>query len=272
LSKWPRDNYVGFVDESGDMREGEPHVIAGLVFREQYLAFVDSLGKRLMAMTPPLSPREPGGRLKWPKAEMLSKEGLELCAKELTNLGITFLRVKKVCDTETRAEAAKDMTSAVDDHLEPLLKLLSYADQRDLRVHIALKHFREEATRHPFYFQLVKDWLRRIARDFHARRCAPFLTLCFDFKFQWASRDLLNLLVRGQFYTTFAGVLDFSLAHIFGLGSSVDFVAKIGTDPKEACLYIADIYAHANGCVVKGRDSDGRQQRFLDALGPVTEV
>lgn len=203
---------------------------------------------------------------------MLPEDGLVLYSQAIENRGVRFACVTKHCDTEPRAQAALDMRSAVALYLEPLVKRLAYADQLDLRVQLALKHFHDEANRHPFYFQMVKEWLKRVARHFHSDMRYPLLSLCFDFKFQWASRDLLNLLVRGQFYTTFADVVDFTLEQVFGLAGSCDFAARIGTDPKEPCLFLADIYAHANKRVAIGRDPDGRYRRFLDALGPTDEV
>lgn len=272
MQKWSKDNYIGFIDESGDMREGEPHVVGGLVFLKSHFNAIDNVARTLMSMTPPQPARQRGKQSKWPKAEMLPEAGLDLYSQALENRGVLFARVTKYCDTEPRVQAALDMSNAVALYLDPLVKHLALADQLDLRVQLALKHFQDEANRHPFYFQMVKEWLKQVARHFYGARCYPLLSLCFDFKFQWASRDLLNLLVRGQFHTTFADVVDFRLEQVFGLASAYDFVARIGTDPKEPCLYLADIYAHANKRVAIGNDPGGRYRRFLDALGPVTEV
>jgi len=136
----------------------------------------------------------------------------------------------------------------------------------------AIRQFRDEAQAHEFYFQLVRDWLSKLASSLlTGRGVVPYLDLCFDFNFQFSSRHLVNLLLRGQFYTTFAAHPEHHLREIFGLVSQQPFRARIAHDSYESepGLYLADIYAHAWGCIEKGRDPDGRYGAFSETLAPI---
>lgn len=269
MSTWKYPTYhefVGFVDESGDMRHGEPHVVAGLVFPQSFHGQCQSLAKKLMEMTPPKPLQAGNNKVKWPKAEMLPPEGLKLYVESLQQCGVRFINVTKECVTETKEQAARDMVAPIGTYLEPLVRNLRYADQCDLRISLLLRHFGEEARRHPFYFQMIRKWLQLAAQIYRNEGLVPLLKLTFDQKFQVHSEDVLNLLVRGEFYTAFANDPQHQLPAILGLSAATPFTAKVSRDPDVPCLYLADIYAHACGCVVKKRDPDGRFQKLLNNL------
>lgn len=260
---WTKDEVVGFVDESGSMGDGEPHVVAGLFFPSRHKERAQKIAEKLMKMTPPIPDRK--GREKWPKAIALPREGFEIYVRDLCEIGCVWVRMTKTHLHEGE-EALRSEARQVAQAFRKAAALLDGTNRLLLSPGATISAFEEEADRHPIYSFLVYRFLVDAARAFKQLKLVPLMNLCFDEKFQRKNEDVLQFLVRYVFYTELKEAGEFQVADIFGLNGPSAYRAYIGKDPDEPCLFLADIYAHASGMVAKGQDTDGCYSYFLSAL------
>lgn len=260
---WPTIDLVGFVDESGNMTDGEPHVVAGLLFQSTDLGRARSIAGQLLKVTDPITTK--GGKVRYGKAAGLRPEGDDIYVDALGKVRCHWFKMTKDHLNEGRDVVTASMQS-VAEAFRFAKNELAGADRLDLSPGQLITAFEEEATRHPIYTFLAARWIQFVAQSYRSQKCRPSVKLCFDDKFQRRNSDVLALLCRFYFMTELAESGRPSFEQLFGLVPCHEFRAAIDSDEHESALFLADIYAHACGRVAKNLDSNGRYASFLKRI------